>query len=478
MCLGATGAGAQSAERPVPGYFRVPVVAAMPRGAQLTGALGYGFTESQVAASGGHHRMKGRLAASLTPLRGLDFGLGANLRHDEHTSSEQGGHDEGTVLSSDLSARIGDQLGRDLHLGLGVAAAFAGGVSAARSLENPALDVQLLAALLPDEQPWSLRALAGFRYDRTASAVLAPREYRAGDRLALGLSEFNAVPLGIAAGYRWGRMEWIAELSADILVGEGAPSVAHSPARVGGGARHALSESLALTWLTEAVLSARPATGSNDPLLPIEPRLQVLVGIAYTLVDGERAAPVALVAPVVQPPPALAALPPAPATSILVNVTASDGYPLSDATVELQLGEHSLTIPHRNLESYVLAEPPSGEATLRVSAPRLKPQTRSIRLESGAPLVVDVQLEAAPPSGQLRGLVRSFGGQGLRARIRVEPIGVELSSDEKGAFLIDVAPGRYDVTIDAPGHASQRKRVDVRPEGVVILNADLSKAAP
>ena len=475
MCFSASGAGAQSAERPVPGYFRVPVVAANPRGALLTGAMGYGFTESQVAASGGHHRMKGRLAASLTPLRGLDFGLGANLRHDEHTSSEHGGRDEGTVLSSDLSARIGEQLGRDLHLGLGVAAAFPGGASAARSLANPALDAQLLAAYLPDEQPWSLRALAGFRYDRTASAVLAPSDYRAGDRLALGLSEFNAVPLGIAGGYRWGRMEWIAELSADILVGDGAPSVARSPARVGGGARHALSENLALTWLTEAVLSARPATGSNDPLLPIEPRLQVLVGLAYTLVDWERAAPVA---PPVAPAPAPAALPPAPATSILVNVTATDGYPLSDATVELQLGQSSLTIPHRNLESYVLEEPPSGEATLRVSAPRLKPQTRSIRLESGLPLVVDVQLEAAPPSGQLRGLVRSFGGQGLRARIRVEPIGVELSSDDTGAFLIDVAPGRYDVTIDAPGHAGQRKQVDVRPDGVVILNADLSKAAP
>jgi hypothetical protein len=155
-----------------------------------------------------------------------------------------------------------------------------------------------------------------------------------------------------------------------------------------------------------------------------------------------------------------------------------DGYPLSDATVELQVGPSLLTVEHRNLEAYVLGEPPSGNATLRVSAPRLKPQTRSIRLESGARLVVDVQLEAAPPSGQLRGLVRSFGGQGLRAKIRIEPIHVEIPSDDVGAFVVDVAPGRYDVTIEAPGHGSQRRRVEVRPDGVVILNADLSKATP
>jgi hypothetical protein len=238
-----------------------------------------------------------------------------------------------------------------------------------------------------------------------------------------------------------------------------------------------LTEGLALTWLTVAALSARPATGSTDPLSPIEPRLQVLVGLAYTLLDWERPAPpVRVVAPAAVAAPA--PLPPAPATSLLVNVTTMDGYPLSDATVELQVGPSVLTVEHRNLEAYLLGAPPSGEATLRVSAPRLKPQTRSIRLESGARLVVDVQLEAAPPSGQLRGLVRSFGGQGLRARIRIEPTHMELSTDEVGAFLVDVAPGRYDVTVDAPGHTSQRRQVDVRPDGVVILNADLSKTTP
>src|SRR6185295_7000493 len=140
-----------------------------------------------------------------------------------------------------------------------------------------------------------------------------------------------------------------------------------------------------------AGLSARPATDSSAPLAPIEPRFQVLVGIAYTLFDWERSAaePVVSPAQLSAPAPALVVAPapvaaraPAPAASLLVHVTTADGYPLSDAVVELQVGPSSLTVPHQNLESYLLADPPSGEATLRVSAPRLSPQTRPLRLAS------------------------------------------------------------------------------------------------
>jgi hypothetical protein len=480
MWLSAGAVAGQSPPRPAPDYLRVPVVAASPRGVLLASAIGYGFTESQLDAPGSHHRMKARMLATLTPLQPLDIGMGTTIRHDIHSASDGLGSDQGTVLNSELSARIGARLSSGFHLGLGAGANFPGGVDVARSLENPALDAQLLAAYLPEDQPWSLGALSGFRYDRSASAVLDPRAYRAGDRLALGLSEFNAITLGVRGGYRWGRSEWIAELSADVLTGANAPTLAQSPWRAGAGARHPLAEGIALTWMMEASLSERPASAGSAPLAPIEPRFQVLVGIDYALFDWERRAP-ASVAPALQlPAPVGAPAPaePAPAASLLVHVTTADGYPLSDAVVELQVGSTSITVPHRNLESYVLAQPPSGEATLRVNAPRLQAQTRSLRLTSGEPLVVDVELQAAPPSGQLRGVVRSFSGQGLRAQIRIEPLGKELSTDDAGSFQVDVAPGNYWVDVVAPGHESQRRQVKVGPDGVVILNADLSKAAP
>lgn len=481
--VGARDAAAQSPElgagaRAVPGHFRVPVVAAASPGMRLAGAVGYGFIESQVDAPGTHHRIGGRAAAGVTLVRGLDLALGTTLRHDRHSASDARGSDQGSILSSELCARAGRAFA-DLHLGLGLSASFPGGTAVARSLQNPALDAQLLAAYVPEGAAWRLAMLAGLRYDRSASAMSDPRAYRAGDRLALGVSEFNAIPLGIGAGYRTGATEWTAEVSGDWLVGAGAPSLSRSPWRLSAGALHGLAEGVALTWVTETALSARPPTGSEDPLSPIEPRFQVLVGLAYRLLDWD-AAPAAVARPVTAPAftrPA-AAIPAAPAApaSLQVNVMTADGYPLSDATVELELGQATLMVSHENLARYRLPEVPAGVATLRISAPRLQSHVQSIRLESGAPLIVDVQLEAAPQSGQLQGLVRSFGGRRLQAHIRIEPIGVELSTDAAGAFLMDVAPGRYEVVIEAVGHETQRRQVVVKPEGVVVINADLAKA--
>jgi len=89
-----------------------------------------------------------------------------------------------------------------------------------------------------------------------------------------------------------------------------------------------------------------------------------------------------------------------------------------------------------------------------------------------------VKLAPAPPTGQVRGLVRSFSGAGLRARIRIEPLGKEIQTDAAGNFQLDVPPGTYEVVVEASGHAAQRRHVQVPEDGVVILNADLLRGAP
>jgi hypothetical protein len=91
--------------------------------------------------------------------------------------------------------------------------------------------------------------------------------------------------------------------------------------------------------------------------------------------------------------------------------------------------------------------------------------------------------ERTRPRGQIRGLVRSLKGTALAADIRIEPEPTasaetappepqELRAEE-GRFEIDVAPGRYRVTIAAPGYKTQKREVDIEENGVTVLNVDL-----
>lgn len=457
--------------RASPGYFRVPVVAAVAPGALLMGGVAYGFTESQAAAPGRHHRVQGRLAGGVTLLRGLDLSAGTNLRYDRHEADGLGA-DQGTVLDSDLHAEVGSELWPELHLGLGVGAAFTRGEGLGRSLQNPALDAHLLAAYLPRGAPLSLGVLVGFRLDRTAGVVRDPARYRSGDRLALEVSAFDAVPLGIGTNYRLGQTELLLELSGDVLVGSGAPDFLRSPLRATAGARQKLSDELSFRVLTDTSLSKRSDTSAAEAPLPVEPRFAVLVGMSYQWL-GTAPKPEPL------PPPSLRRPVAAPLlASLRVNVTTREGYPLSDATVELLVSAQTIAVPHDNLQLYRLDEIRVHEAMLRVRAARLEAYEAKVAFVAGAPLVVDVQLQPAPPSGQVRGLVRSFSGTALHAKIRIEPPGTELYTDAVGAFSADVPPGHYDILVEAPGHQAQRRRVEVAADGVVILNADLSKGQP
>jgi hypothetical protein len=112
---------------------------------------------------------------------------------------------------------------------------------------------------------------------------------------------------------------------------------------------------------------------------------------------------------------------------------------------------------------------------LRVEAAGFEPLERSVTLTAGAPLELEVALTALPPPSQVRGLIRNMSGKPLVAKVRVEPIGIEAVTDASGEFRLDLPPGNYDVAIEAPGYAKQKRRVSVVPEGVVILNAELAK---
>jgi hypothetical protein len=455
----------------VPGYFRVPVVAAAARGAAVAASAGYAFTESQSAAPGSHHRLIGRLGAGLVPLPWLELALGTNVRHDRHTGDELGS-DTGTVLDSDVQALGGAELAGDLHLGTALAAHFSRGDDVGRSLAHPALDLQLLAAWLPEGSAFSVGLAAGYRIDRSGGLLAHPEGLRTGDRLALEVSDFDALSAGIGTSYRLSKTELLAELSGNVLVGAGAPAFRYSPLRAALGARQDLSPAVALRLSVESSLSSRESRADALGLYPIEPRLQVLVGVACHWLDWDAPA----VSRGETPPDHSSPAPPAAPGSLQVNVTTVDGHPLSDAVVELASPGGTQLVPHEHFERYRLRDLKSSRYVLRVSAERLETFSRELQIEPGLAQVVDVRLAPAQPSGQIRGLIRSFDGQGLPARILVAPLGRELSTGPDGTFSVEVPPGHYAVSIDAPGHGRQVRSIDVQDDGVVILNADLRRA--
>ena len=78
-----------------------------------------------------------------------------------------------------------------------------------------------------------------------------------------------------------------------------------------------------------------------------------------------------------------------------------------------------------------------------------------------------------PLSSQIRGNVRSFDGMPVRATVLVEPGALRAASGDDGKFSLDAAPGRYTVTVMAPGYATQKHTCAVDAAGITVLNVEL-----
>jgi hypothetical protein len=458
-----------------------------PEEINVAGTAGYGMTESIAPVDGAHHRVAGVLGASVAPLPWLAVGLRIDGRVDLHPDEGDGPH--GTAIGDPrLLARVGGMLGSELSIGSELAVWFPGQNAPSYEPSATTVDLKGLFAYQPEASGFALLVNAGFRLDQSGNSSPDLSRLTFGDRIALGISDSHAVLGALGAAYRINATELFAELSADLLVGSRAPELLASPLRAALGVRYAASDVVSFELSALSSLSKRPAVTPDAPLVPIEPRIAVMLGLRLSFGLGE--AKESFVAPdeekapidakaVVKPPE-----PEKPANATVTGVLNDDsGEPLSEALVRLRdtSGEEREAITDAE-GRYSFTEVPLGAAALEASATGFEAQSWQLDVRADIAPEAPRTLAQKTTIGVLRGLVRSFASEPLRAEVTLRDEKQKqgalkrVRSSEKGEFEIELPPGRYRVTIRAEGYKTHTRSVKVEANGVAILNVDLREA--
>jgi hypothetical protein len=446
------------------------------RALRFSGSAGYGVIESQPPVDGAHHRVSGTAAAAIAPLPWLAFSLRLDGRLDLHPNDGRGAHTTG-VGDPRVAARAGHALASGLQLGGELGLWFPGNTAPSISPKATSVDARGLIAYAPRESRVTLLGALGLRLDNSGNSAPDLARLRSGDRIALGLSDSHAVLVAFGAAYRAREdVELFGELSGDLLVGSSAPPFTQSPLRVAAGGRYFVSRALHAELTSIVSLSGRPEAGPGDPLVPIEPRFAIIAGVRYALfLDAPKAKPGARVSP----DEPRATTPAAANTAATLEGVLTDDHdaPLSDAHVKVTAGgEVRETITDAE-GRYRFADLPLGAVVLEASATGFETQRWEVELTAAPRVETPRALAPEQEVGVLRGLTRSFGSAPLRAHVvvrdgqRREIAGAR--ADEQGRFEIEIAPGKYQVTISAAGYRTQRRSVTISNNGVAILNVDM-----
>jgi hypothetical protein len=441
----------------------------------LSAAAGYGFTEPFSPVPGAHHRAQGSLGLALAPLSWLAFALRLDGRLELHPDDGDGAHSAG-FGDPRLLARAGHALSRALSLGVEVALWFPGHEAPSFEPSATSADARALLAFTPDG-PWVVLGALGFRLDNSASSAPDLTRLRLGDRISLGLSDSNAALVAAGAARRFGaQVELFGELSADLLLGSRAPAAHESPLRAALGGRYFPSRALQAELTAIGSLSQRPDVVADDPLVPIEPRLLLLAAVRYS--TGFGATPRAEIAREALAPTRTTE-PPAPRSALVAGSLVDDrGDPLPEATLTLRTQDGAMRETITDAAGrYEFTDVPPGPAALEAAAIGFAPQRWTVDAQPGMAPAPARALAPSTEVGMLRGLVRSFDSTPLRARILVHDARgrsrATSESGDEGHFEIELAPGRYRVTISAPGYRTHRRDVQVDANGVAILNVDM-----
>ena len=443
-------------------------------------SAGYGLTERVTGAPSAQHRMQGGLAIGITPLPWLGFALRFDGRLEVHSDKDIGSHITG-YGDPHLTARVGHALTEDLWGSVELGCWFPGEQAPSLVLAATSPEGRLQLAYHARPSRWTWLGSVGARWDNSAQAAPDITRVRPGDRVSLGLSSSSAFMAATGLAFQLDpKIQVFGELSADMFFGKQAPSWSESPLRAAVGGRYGLSRSLQLELTSVFALSGRPEIVSSA-LVPIEPRVLVLVGLSYvvplssaTQQQQQRQLPPA--AAIVRPPEPTAVV----LSSTQATIVDDHGTPLPDVRVVLTAedGRTFETMTDRDGQ-YHFTKLPVGTSQLEARAVGFRTLQWTIELTPGqSNAAPEYSLQPAANAGILRALVRSFDSEPLRATLTIKNRRGKLQTAEtgpEGTLDVELVPGRYTITVDVPGYRRLTRVIAIENNGVSVLNADLRK---
>lgn len=447
----------------LPALYRVGIIDSEQHRITFSGFFGYGFTEEIFSDGDQHHRVPMALSISYRPLSWLALAYTHEIRYDRQSGGVDDG-DDGWVLEPWIRIRGGWVSGFGLRLGAEVALWLPASDSQASAGEGVSFDSRALIAYQPGELPLIIAGHAGFRLDRSALGATNADALSLADRMSLGVSDSNAVLLGLGVTWLLGPVEILGEWTWDLNVGDDAPEAGESPMRVTLGARYSPFRGFQLSLMADIAASGRPPVAQAEPLAVIEPRITVMVGVTYRLGFSNEEA-----------------VEDRPQRYPLVGVVVDDnGEPCVGAAVNMEGGRASAATETDAAGRFELELPRRGDVALRVTAEGFEPREETFAVDTVGAEPRRIQLTPLP--AELRGLVRMADGTPIgdaAVRVTVATVERELGTDAEGRFSFDDLPaGTAEVVIRTSGYRTSTQTIELRRGGREELEVQLDAGLP
>jgi hypothetical protein len=469
----------------LPGGQRVASAEALAKGTISLALLsGYGYRKGLLATEHVMTRAIGDVAVAYAPLGELSIALSLDGRYDKHEHDPMDKSDDGYVGAPHLMARYVAPAGR-FSLGGELGIWFPG--EDAPSVTPSAISVDARGLASYDAGFAVLSVNAGFRLDNSKESVDDRGMLSAADLASLGVSDFHAVIAGASLRAPLGpRAYTLLEGSADVFVGDGAPGPI---VRGGLTAGVAINDALSLIAFAEVAHVPRPerdaAAERTFSLIPFEPTVTGGLGLQARFGGPRR---VAAASQVTQNkvPEVITVIETAEVSGLIVDET---GKPVVGARVTVKNKSHNGAAVSDDKGAFRIGGLPIGKtvdgrtelddtaAELTIDVDKKKPSTTTLVLAKGANAVPQIKLDPLLPPGQLRGVITNVanGRPVPNASVSIEPGGTTVTAGADGKFTVDLAPGRYKITVTAKALAPQTLDVNIEENGVAIKNIDMHK---